>query len=98
MIRKFGKKTEKAGYISSEVYKILLNRSKDNLDDIKVRAHAAHQEILEALSPEGRKMYDKILYSAPEGPDGEDDWTREEQPVGQAKLVVEEFIAFYKGL
>ncbi len=98
MIRKFGKKTEKAGYISSEVYKILLNRNKDNLEDIKVRAHAAQDEILEALSPEGEKMYAKILHSAPEGPDGEDDWTREEKPVGQAKVVLEEFIAFYQGL
>jgi len=89
MIRKFGKKTEKAGYISSEVYKILLNRNKDNHEDIKVRAHAAQEEILEALSPEGRKMYDKIIHSAPEGPDGEDDWTREGRPVGQAKLVLE---------
>jgi hypothetical protein len=98
MIRKFRKKTEKAGYISSEVYKILLNRNKDNLEDIKVRAHAAQDEILEALSPEGEKMYSKILHSAPEGPDGEDEWTREKQPVGQAKVVIEEFIALYKGL
>jgi hypothetical protein len=96
MIRKFRKKTEKAGYISSEVYKILINRNKDNLEDIKVRAQAAQEEILGTLSPEGRKMYDKIIHSAPEGPDGEDDWTREERPVGQAKIALEEFIAFYR--
>lgn len=98
MIRKFTKKSEKAGYISSEVYKILLNRNKDRLEDIKVRAYAAAGEILEALGPAGRKNYIKIIHSAPEGPDGEDDWTREKQPVGHAKLVLEEFIAFYRGL
>jgi hypothetical protein len=29
---------------------------------------------------------------------GKNDWTREEKPVGQAKVTLEEFIAFYKGL
>ena len=43
-------------------------------------------------------MYSKILHSAAEGPDREDDWTREERPVGQAKAAMEEFIAFYSKL
>jgi hypothetical protein len=89
---------EKAGYITSEVYKMLLFRNKDELEDIKIRANAAAFEVLEALSIEGKKQYAKILHSAPEGPDGEDDWTREAMPVGQAKAALEEFIAFYKGL
>lgn len=93
-IKKFSDHEEKSGYITSEVYKMLLNRNKDELEDIKVRAHAAAKEILEALSPEGQTQYAKILYSAPEGPDGEDDWTREEWPVGQAKSAILEFISY----
>jgi hypothetical protein len=98
VINKFRDNEEKAGYITSEVYKMLLSRNKDELEDIKIRAHAAAGEIIEALGPAGRKMYAKILYSSPEGPDGEDEWTREEQSVGKAKVVLEEFIAFYNGL
>jgi len=94
-IEKFSDHEEKSGYITSEVYKMLLCRNKDELEDIKVRAHAAAKEILEALSPEGQTQYSKILYSAPEGPDGEDDWTREPEPVVQAKVAIEEFISFY---
>lgn len=92
IIRKFKKKEEKAGYISSEVYKMLLFRNKDGLDDIKIRAHSAAHEVLEALGPEGRKMYTKIIHSAPEGPDGNDDWTRGPNPAGQAEKAIREFI------
>jgi hypothetical protein len=98
MIKKFSSKEEKTGYITSEVYKMLLRRNQDELEDIKIRAHAAAGEIMEALSAAGRKMYDKIIHSAPEGPDGEDDWTREKEPVGQAKPALEEFIDFYSSL
>jgi hypothetical protein len=94
-IEKFRDPEEKAGYIIQEVYKMLLFRNKDGLEDIKIRAHAAAGEILDALSPEGQKQYAKILHSAPEGPDGEDDWTREPQPVGQAKAALEQFIDYY---
>jgi hypothetical protein len=98
MISKFRNKEEKSGYISSEVYKMLLYRDKDSLEDIRIRAFAAAGEIMEALSPAGRKMYNKIIHSAPEGPDGQDDWTREEEPVGRAKAALREFIAFIKRL
>jgi hypothetical protein len=77
---------------------MLLFRNKDELEDIKIRAHDAAREILEALSPEGSKLYQKIIHSAPEGPDGLDDWTREEWPAGQAKRAVLEFINLYKSL
>jgi guanylate kinase len=97
-IRKHRNTEEKAGYITSEVYKMLLLRNKDEIKDMQVRAHAAAGEILEALSPSGRKMYSKIIHSAPEGPDGEDEWTREAQPVGRAKATMEEFVIFYKSL
>ena len=98
IIEKFRDLEEKTGYITSEVYKMLVLRDKDKLEDIKIRAHAAAGEILEALSPEGSKTYDKIIHSSPEGPDGEDDWTRESQPVGQAKAALEEFLTFLKTL
>jgi len=88
----------KSEFIIREVEKILVFRNKDDARDIQIRSQYAAREILDALSPEGEKMYAKILHSAPEGPDGTDEWTREEQPVGQAKVVLEEFIAFYKGL
>lgn len=94
-ISRFKKKEEKAGYISSEVYKMLFFRNKDSLQDIKIRAYAAVDEILEALSPDGRKMYVKIIHSAPEGPDGNDDWTRESLPVGQAAAAMKEFIRVF---
>jgi hypothetical protein len=70
---------------------MLLFRQKDEVEDIKVRASAAAGEILEALSPGGSKMYAKIIHSAPEGPDGEDDWTREKKPVGNAQKALMEF-------
>jgi hypothetical protein len=91
-INSFKLKEEKAGYIASEVYKMLLFRDKDEPEDMKIRAYSAAVEIMEALSPEGRKMYNKIIHSAPEGPDGMDDWTREEIPVGQAKMAMDAFI------
>jgi hypothetical protein len=91
------KKTQ-SEFITREVEKILLFRNKDNSKDIHIRSFAAAYEILEAISPEGRKKYAKILHSAPEGPDGEDDWTRESRLVGRAKAALEEFIAFYRTL
>jgi guanylate kinase len=91
-IKKFNNKVEKAGYITSEVYKMLLFRNKDEMEDIKIRAYAAAGEILEALSPAGRKVYSKIIHSAPEGPDGEDDWTRGPEPVGHARKALQDFI------
>lgn len=88
----------KTDYITGEVEKILSLRDKDDTKDILIRAGSAAREILDAISPTGRKLYAKILHSAPEGPDGEDEWTREDLPVGQAKSVLEEFIAFYHTL
>ncbi len=97
-IAHFKNDEEKAGYITSEVYKMLLFRNKDELEDIKIRAHAAAREILGALSPEGSKMYQKIIHSAPEGPDGMDDWTRAEWPAGQAKEAIKEFISYFDSI
>jgi hypothetical protein len=88
----------KTEHIISKVENILVSRNKDDIKDIQIRAGSAAREILEALSPEGKKEYLKILHSAPEGPDGEDEWTRKAVPVGRAKAVLEEFIEFYLGL
>lgn len=96
MIDKFTDEEEKAGFISSEVYKMLLFRDKDTINDIRIRAHAAAGEILEALNPAGREAYDLIIHSAPEGPDGRDDWTRKKLPVGLAKAAVEKFMRIIK--
>jgi hypothetical protein len=88
----------KSSYIIAEVRKNITRRNMDSAKDIEIRASSAAKEILEALGPAGSSLYDKILYSAPEGPDGQDDWTREEQPIGQAKIAMDEFIGFYAEL
>lgn len=85
-------------FIRQEVKKNLLWRNKDKPEDIRIRADAAPGEILEAMSPDGRRMYDRIIHSSPEGPDGEDDWTREEEPVGLAMAALQDFILLYKSL
>lgn len=54
-------------------------------------------EVLEAIGPRGRDLYAEVFDSAPEGPDGEDDWTRESAPVGSAAKILDDFIKFYKG-
>jgi guanylate kinase len=97
-IKKFRKKEEKAGFITSEVYKMLLFRNKDEIEDMKIRAFSAANEIMEALSPTGRRQYNKIIHSSPEGPDGMDDWTREGKPTGQAKQAILEFIELFHQL
>jgi hypothetical protein len=88
----------RSDHISREVEKILLHRGKDEIRDIRVRSRAAAREVMEALANGPGKPYDRILFSAPEGPDGEDDWTREGLPVGFAKSALEEFIAFCTSL
>ena len=89
---------ERSGYITGEVKKMLVTRGKDEEKDIEIRAqHAAH-EILEAISPKGKERYDLIIHSAPEGPDGDDEWTRPDGPAGQAKAALEQFISFIKDL
>jgi hypothetical protein len=97
-LKKLPDEKAQSGYIRKEVEEFLILRNKDEAKDIQIRSEYAAREILEAISPEGEKMYSRILHSAPEGPDGEDDWTRERLPVGQAKAAIEEFIAFYRTL
>jgi len=83
-----------AGIIKHEIRRILEWRSKDPIDSIVRRSESAVEEILNALR--GLGGYDKILHSAPEGPDGQDDWTRGDVPEGQAAHTVEEFLSFIR--
>jgi Guanylate kinase len=82
-------------FIQAEVERILRWRNKDAPDKVRIRAKSAVDEILTAISPEGSRHYARIFDSAPEGPDGEDEWTREAEPVGDARRVLDEFSAFY---
>jgi guanylate kinase len=83
-------------YIQSEVERILPWRNKDAPDKVKIRARAAINEIRAAIDPEGAAQYARVFDSAPEGPNGQDEWTREAEPVGDARRVLEEFVAFYR--
>lgn len=95
----FAQPAESRGqFIESEVERILTWRNKDAPDKVKLRAKAAVEEILSAISPEGSQHYARIFDSSPEGPNGEDEWTKEAEPVGDAKRVLDEFIAFYKSI
>jgi guanylate kinase len=84
------------GYIREEVARILAWRGKDDAASISKRANSAVDEVLAAIGLKGPSDYDRVFYSAPEGPDGEDEWTKEDQPVGRAKEVLLEFIEFVR--
>lgn len=80
-------------YIRKEVERNLSWRAAEGPEKIAIRAKSAENEILAALGLiESKNSYDAVLHSAPEGPDGEDDWTREIEPTGRAKDVLEEII------
>lgn len=85
-------------FIQSEVERILSWRRKDAPDKVKSRAKSAVKEVLTAISSEGSELYARVFDSSPEGPDGKDEWTREAEPVGDAKRVLDEFIAFYNSV
>jgi hypothetical protein len=86
----------RAGFIEGEVRKILSWRRKDDEDKIQSRAKSAVKEILSAICPkDGQVPYAEVFNSAPEGPDGEDEWTKGKQPMGRAKQVLDEFVTFF---
>jgi energy-coupling factor transporter ATP-binding protein EcfA2 len=87
---------DRGDHIQEEVASILTARGKDEPDKVKERSKSAVKQILDAIDPGQNVQYNKVFYSAPEGPDGKDDWTRETQPVGRAKKVLDEFIDFIK--
>ena len=88
----------RAQFIQSEVERILTWRNKDAPDKVKLRAKSAVKEILTAIGPEGSQNYARVFDSSPEGPNDEDEWTKEAEPLGDARRVLDEFIAFYESV
>lgn len=78
-------------YVEGEVQRYLVWRGKDEPDQVAARAKSAVGEVLGALGliPGQGSTYDLVLHSSPEGPDGHDDWTRSQQPIGRAGEVLE---------
>jgi hypothetical protein len=88
--------TGRAKLIEAEVERLLTWRGKDQPDKIKSRAKSAVKETLQAVGPEGPSLYTRVLHSSPEGPDGQDEWTKPGGPTGRAKGVLDEFVAFFR--
>jgi len=86
----------RARYVQETVEGILRWRAKDADDKISSRAHSAVAEVTEALGPHGKSLYSRVFHSAPEGPDGHDDWTKEGQPIGRAREALREFVDFVR--
>ena len=86
----------RAEHIKKEVARILKWRKRegDTPQAIQRRAESAVKEILTAIGPKGNEIYQRVFHSAPEGPDGEDEWTKEDKPIDQAAKVLREFKDF----
>ncbi len=84
----------RAEVIRSEVTRWLRWRGKDSPRNIEKRAQSATAEVLEAIGRNGPELYDKVIHSSPEGPDGEDDWTSADAPRGRAEGVIKAMKAF----
>ena len=82
----------RAAYVEDEVKRILDWRHKDEPEKIKSKAESAPDEVLAAIEPNAPYM--KVFHSSPEGPDGQDNWTRYDEPDGRAAQVLKEFIEF----
>ena len=78
--------------IRDQITRNLTWRGKDSPDKIRTRAESAVAEITGALTIP--PAYDRVFLSAPEGPDGEDDWTSGPEPRGQAAQVLGDFLEF----
>ena len=85
---------EAAIRIRESVERILTFRGRDSSEEIHQRADSAVEEVLGALR--NKNAYDSIIFSAPEGPNGQDDWTRDISPVGQAAQALKEFLSLIK--
>lgn len=95
-VRSFPDQQGKEQFVRAEVERILRWRKKDPEEKIPERADSAVRDVLPAVGPEGGQLYTKVFHSSPEGPDGQDEWTREAEPVGRARQVLEEFAEFYR--
>lgn len=81
-------------YIQTEVQRSLTWRGKDAGDKVASRSRSAVDEVLGALQlKQTAACYDEVLHSAPEGPDGQDEWTRTGEPIGRAKSVLDRVAA-----
>jgi guanylate kinase len=87
LLKKLNDKEAKSKIIKKRVETILKRRG-DDAEEIRLRADSAVVEVLGALENENQNS--RIVFSAPEGPDGYDDWTREVSPVGQAAMALKE--------
>jgi hypothetical protein len=85
-------------FIQKEVRRILEWRGRDTPDSIESRSRSAAGEILGAIGSGIDQVYARVFHSSPEGPDREDEWTREAEPIGKAQQVLQEFIEFYRAL
>lgn len=88
----------RARVIQDAVESSLRWRAKDTADKIRVRAQSAVAEISEALGPSGAALYERVFHSPPEGPDREDEWTKEGEPTGRAKDTLNEFVAWLRSI
>lgn len=88
----------RAWFIQDAVECSLRWRAKDSADKISLRAKSAVAEITEALGPSGAALYERVFHSSPEGPDREDEWTKEPQPTGRAKDVLNEFVVWVRSM
>jgi hypothetical protein len=86
----------RARFIQDVVERSLRWRAKDSPDKIRLRAKSAVAEITEALGPFGAVLYERVFHSSPEGPDGEDEWTKEAHPTGRAQDVLNEFVVWFR--
>lgn len=77
-------------WIYKQVYEWVKARGKDQEDKWDGRAKDAVTEVIAAVT--GESPYDRIFHSAPEGPDGQDEWTRSGGPTGQARICLDEFM------
>lgn len=84
---------DRADFIEGSVRRILEVRGKNLPQDIEVRATSAVREILDAFGPHRARKYELLLHSAAEGPDGKDEWTQYDHPVGQAEAAFDQFMA-----
>jgi hypothetical protein len=76
-------------FIEDQVAKFLHARGTDDEAEIAKRSKSAIHEVLEATGENSQSA--RLFHSSPEGPEGEDDWTRAGRPVGRARAVREEF-------
>lgn len=85
---------ERVPFISKQVRGILERRGKNLEADIQERSSSAAREVLDAILPSAQTPCDLVIHSSPEGPEGRDDWTRTDRPIGRAHDALAQFVNF----